>query len=53
LTLTGVAVEKGTQAVISANFWRSSNEHSITYEQISIAKTRAREFFNSHGDFTR
>jgi len=47
LTKTGVGVEKGTKAVISAS---TANEHSITYERILLLKFRERSFSTATGD---
>jgi hypothetical protein len=41
---SGVAVEKGTKPVISAISALAANEHSITYERISLVKFPEKSF---------
>jgi hypothetical protein len=46
-----VAVEKGTKEVISANSSVYGNEHSITYERISLLKFPEKSFSTPTPDF--
>jgi hypothetical protein len=48
LANAGVAVEKGTKAVILGISASAANEHSIPYEANFVVETPRKEFFNSH-----
>jgi hypothetical protein len=50
--LSGVAVEKRTKPVISANFRPAANEHSITYERLSLVKFPEKSFSTATGVIT-
>jgi hypothetical protein len=45
-----VGVEKGTKAVIPVNFSVYCNEHSATYEQISLSKSPEKSFSTATPD---
>jgi hypothetical protein len=54
LTLTGVAVEKGTKAVISVNFsvYGRRTFNNLTYVRISLLKFSKNSFSKATGDYT-
>jgi hypothetical protein len=49
LVKSGVTVEKGTNVVISVNFRVYADEHSITYERISVLKFHKKSFSTATG----